>query len=152
MPCRDVTEVIELTVDAEERLARYALTKRTCGQGVGSQTLLSDRLCGKRIDAILAMDASALFEAHPAPDALSEFLFVKHLCAVQAALEVLTGQRTGGTTGTCRVAYITFADGEITMGAELVVDLLVERIRACGGCRTCGRKADPAARAETAVG
>jgi hypothetical protein len=45
-----------LRLDADEHLVDYDFIKRTCGQGVGAAGLLTERLGGQSVAAILAID------------------------------------------------------------------------------------------------
>lgn len=146
MPCTDVTEIVQVALDEHDRLHRYAFTKRTCGQGVGVVSLLIDDLRGLSVDEVLAIEPAALLARHPSDDALEEFLTLKHLFAVQGALEVLTGREPGGPADVCAAAEIIYDEGECVIEAEIKVDLVTDKIKACGGCVGCGvtKKVDAA--------
>lgn len=138
MPCSDITEMIHVAVDAQGRLADYNFTKRTCGQGVGAGSLLVEHLRGVCIETILDMDPAAFLEHHPVAEPLEEFLSLKHLIALQSALEVLTGRASGGPREVCAAAEIGGEGGEVHIDARIKVDLVTERIKSCGNCRSCG--------------
>ena len=140
MPCKDITEVIRVVVDDADRLSEYQFSKRTCGQGVGVESLLIDQFQGARVDKLLAYDAARFLADHPIEDELEEFLALKHLFAVQSALEVLTGKQPGGKDDPCAAAEIEYGDGQVIITAHIAVDLVTERIKACGNCRLCGKK------------
>lgn len=138
MPCSDITEIIEVVLDGEDRLKDYVFRKRTCGQGVGAGNLLLGVLGGQSADDILAISPEDFLEAHPVEDPLEEFLGLKHLIAVQSALEVLIGRANGGPGEICAAAEIGFDGGETVLTARISVDLVTERIKSCGGCKGCG--------------
>ena len=138
MPCNDVTEIIQIAVDADDRLTAYAFTKKSCGQAVGALSLLSDHLPGKTINEILEIAPEFFLQQYTATEEIEEFLALKHLIAVQCALEVLTGKESGGPNDLCSAAEISFAEGNTELIAHLAVDLITEKIRSCGGCGTCG--------------
>ncbi|MFP4500644.1 MAG: hypothetical protein ACLFTT_06560 [Candidatus Hydrogenedentota bacterium] len=138
MPCRDVTELIRVIVDDAGRFVEYRFIKRTCGQGVGVDTLLMDLLAGQPIADILDIDPNEFIVRYPVAEPIEEFLTLKHLIAVQSALEVLTGQAAGGPDAVCAAAKVSFEDGQTTLDARITVDLVTERIKACGNCRNCG--------------
>lgn len=141
MPCRDVTELIHVEIDAEDRLRTYRFVKRTCGRGVGADSLLEDRLRGRSVEALLAMDAAQALAEFSAATDLEEFLHLKHFFAVQAALEALTGRQPAGPGALCAVAGIAYdADGSVSVDAEIAVDVVTEQIKACGACKGCGVK------------
>ncbi len=139
MPCRDVTEVITLTIDSEDRLADYALSKRTCGQGVGRYGLLLDWFQGWRVDDIAALEPEDVGERYPGLSQIEEFLALKHLYAVQGALAVLLGREPGGPGDPCAAAAVSHGDGSTMIDARLSVDIITEKIRSCGGCKGCGK-------------
>ncbi|MDX9973508.1 MAG: hypothetical protein RBU21_11030 [FCB group bacterium] len=140
MPCSDITEVIEVVIDNEDRLKRYAFSKRTCGQGVGVAALLLDCLQGRSVDDILAWESADFVAEHPVEDELEEFLGLKHFFAVQSALEVLTGREPGGPGDPCAAAEISIEDGEVVINAQIRVDIVTEKIKSCGNCKGCGNK------------
>lgn len=140
MPCSDVTEVIEVAVDAEDRVTRYRFVKKTCGQGVGMINLLESVFQGQTVDAILALDPAEFLEDHPVPEGPEEFLSLKHLIAVQAALEVLIGRASGGPDDMCAAAEVSIDEtGEMVVEARIKVDLITEKIASCGNCKGCGK-------------
>ncbi|MFP6598190.1 MAG: hypothetical protein VCC01_12095, partial [Candidatus Hydrogenedentota bacterium] len=53
MPCKDVTELLEVVLDENECLKSYSFSKRSCGQGVGAQSLLIDQLAGRALNELL---------------------------------------------------------------------------------------------------
>lgn len=140
MPCRDVTEMIEVVVDDQDRLESYRFSKLACGQGVGAQSLLIDQLKGRTVADLLAGDAETFLAEYPVETEVEEFLGLKHLFAVQAALEVLTGREPGGPGDPCAAAEITYQDGKTTIDARIAVDLVTEKIKACGSYKSCGRE------------
>jgi hypothetical protein len=140
MPCNDITELIQVVVDAEDRLKSYRFVKRTCGQGVGVDTLLMDVLGGQQVDQILAISPEEFLEEHPAEEAIEEFLGLKHLIAVQSALEVLVGAEPGGADALCAAAEIAWDEGDTILDAVIRIDLVTEAIKSCGNCRGCGSK------------
>jgi hypothetical protein len=143
MPCKDVTEMITVCVDAEDRLKEYRFIKRTCGQGVGLDILLIEQLRGKTLDEILAIPVETFLDTYPAEEELEEFLALKHLIAVQSAIEVLTGKTSGGAKEMCAAAEIQFEDGETVIEARINVDLVTEKIKSCGNCGGCGKNKKP---------
>ncbi len=141
MPCNDVTELVSVVVDAADRLKAYELTKRSCGQAVGAGSLIADHVLGLSVDAIFDIGPEEFSDAYPADSGIEEFLALKHLFAVQSALAVLTGRDSGGPDDLCSAAEIYFEDGDTELRAQLKVDLITEKIKSCGGCKSCGKKA-----------
>lgn len=139
MPCTDVTEVIEVVVDGEDRLKEYTLIKRSCGQGVGHEALLLDWLKNHTVDELLAYDNEVFLAEHPMDEEIEEFLTLKHLFAVQAALEVLTGKAPGGPRDACAAATIHQDGDDTVISGRIAVDILTDKIKSCGGCKGCGK-------------
>jgi hypothetical protein len=139
MPCNDVTEIIEVTLDGDDRLADYAYSKRTCGQGIGAGSLLIDQLLGRTVDDLIAADVEEVRAAFPIENELEEFLALKHFFAIQAVLEVLTGKEPGGKHDPCAAAEIAYETDHVTITGQIDVDIVTDKIKSCGGCGTCGR-------------
>lgn len=140
MPCKDITELIEVSVDGEDRLQSYRFIKRTCGQGVGADSLLEAQLYGRTVDDLLAWSPEEFLADYPTGEPIEEFLGLKHLIAVQSALEVLTGKAPGGPHDICAAAEISCEDDVTVLHARISVDLVTEKIESCGGCKGCGKK------------
>jgi hypothetical protein len=137
VPCSDITETIDLALDADDRLVRYALHKRTCGAEIGAAALLIDWLAGRRPADILALDGEALLSRYAPPES-EELLYLKHLAAIQESLRVLTGACRGGPGDACAaVSVIQEADG-LAFSALVSVNGDTDRIQPCGGCGSCG--------------
>jgi len=147
LPCNDITEAITLTIGADDRLADYALSKRTCGQAVGARALLLEWLQGRRIDDIVALEPVDVGERYPDLSQIEEFLALKHLYAVQSAAAVLLGTAPGGPYDACAAAVVSHGEESTTIDARIAVDVITKRIKSCGGCKGCGRKPRAAKRA-----
>lgn len=140
MPCNSVVELIQIVIDDRDRLKHYQFVKKSCGQGVGSNSLLIDILKGMSVEELLEVNAEALLAVDRTEDEVLEFLRLKHLFAVQATLEVLTGRMTGGKGHPCAVADVAYDGDETIMNAEIDVDVITEQIAACAGCKGgCGQ-------------
>lgn len=138
MPCSDITEVIEVVLDGQDRLKDYTFKKRTCGQGVGAGNLLIGALGGMPVEALLEISPESFLEQWPVEDPLEEFLGLKHLIAVQSALGVLLGRASGGPREICAAAEIGCEGDDTIIVARISVDLITEKIKSCGGCKGCG--------------
>lgn len=138
MPCNDISEIIQISVNAQDELTDYAFMKKSCGQGVGAQSLLSDHLPGKTIPQILDIAPQSFLQQYISEEPIEEFLALKHLIAVQSALEVLTGEESGGPQDLCSAAEIIYEQGNTQLTAHLSVDLITDKIKSCGGCSSCG--------------
>lgn len=139
MPCSDVTEIIHVELDGNDRLSDYYFSKRSCGQGVGAGDLLVNRIRGWSVEKLLACDAERFLAEFPIEDELEEFLSLKHFFAIQSVLEVLTGKEPGGKNDPCAAAEIVYGDDTLVIEGQIAVDLVTEKIKACGNCRACGK-------------
>lgn len=138
MPCNDITELIEVVLDPQDRLKNYTFRKRTCGQGVGAGDLLMGAIGGMSAEDLLAITPEHFLETWPVDDPLEEFLGLKHLIAVQSALEVLLGRASGGPGEMCAAAEIACEGEDTVITARISVDLMTDKIKSCGGCKGCG--------------
>jgi len=138
VPCSDITEVIQVVIDNEDRLKDYHFAKRSCGRGVGTASLLIDQLRGLTVSDVLAYDAEKFLDEYPIAEELEEFLSLKHLFAVQSALEVLTGLDSCGPGSACAAAEIGYDGEDMVLDGRIAIDLVTEKIKSCGNCGTCG--------------
>ena len=138
MPCNDISEILEVTLDGGDCLKDYSFRKRTCGQGVGVSSLLLNVLGGRPAEDVLAISPEDFLETWPVADPLEEFLGLKHLIAVQSALDVLLGKANGGPGEICAAAEVSCEGNDTVITARIAVDLVTEKIKSCGGCKGCG--------------
>jgi hypothetical protein len=138
MPCNNLIEQIRITLDDRDCLTGYQFIKQTCGQGVGSRSLLTEFLLGLSVDELLALDSERLFAVCRPGDDVSRFLHLKHLFAIQTVLEVYTGHSNGAAKSACAIAEIGDDQGQVVIDADIDVELVTDKIRACDGCRGCG--------------
>jgi len=155
MPCKDVTEVLEVILTADDSLKDYRFSKRTCGQGVGAANLIIDQLRGRPMAELLNKTAQEFLGEFPIPDPVEEFLSLKHLFAIQGALEVYAGLESGAKQSAFAVAGVEYGEDETRISGRIGVDILTEKIKSCGGCKSCGntegKAVAPRRRAKVAV-
>ena len=147
MPCTDVTECIEVVLDAEDRLVSYALRKRTCGRAVGAEALLDTLLTGKTASGIARLVPDDLLAQYRPSNDTEAFLALKHLFAVQAACAVLSGAAPGGRRDPCAAASIVCEAGLTRLTGLIRVNVVHEEIRACGRCAGCASQKSARAQA-----
>jgi hypothetical protein len=141
MPCSDVTEVLQLTLDPADSLRGYSLIKRTCGRAVGEQSLIHPWASGMTPEEILAADLDDFLDANPTDDEAEQFLLLKHFFALRSGLEVLIGQSSGGADDACAVDTLIFGEEGTEFIGQLRVDILTEQVKSCGRCgKGCGAK------------
>jgi hypothetical protein len=138
MPCKDVTELLEVILDDAECLKAYTFSKRSCGQGIGSQSLIIDQIVGRTLNELMFKTADEFLDEFPIPDSTEEFLSLKHLFAIQGALEVYTGAEPGGVNDAFAASGIDYDVDETIISGRISVDVVTEKIKSCGGCSGCG--------------
>ncbi len=133
MPCSDVTEWLELTLDQDDGVTDFVLQKDTCGAPVGNALLL-EYIQG--IDPQRLLDVSLLELVPTVHDArhLDQFLLSKQLYALQEALAVYTGVKSGGKGELFTVEKLEYGPANTVIKGLVRVDLITEKIRACGNC------------------
>ncbi len=140
MPCADQTEVFEVLLDEDERIADLRLFKRTCGQAVGGAQLLA-YLRGVSADEILLQGLETWVPTIASLRLHEEFMLFKQFFSLRAALGVWSGQRSGEPEQPFVLEELSYEeDGRCLIVGQIEVALIHEEIRACGGCRSCGTK------------
>ncbi len=137
MPCNDISELLRVAFDDSDRVARYSLEKRTCGAEVGKASLLLPLVCGLTAEEVCDLDASRV-HATFAPSPAEEFVYFKHLAALQVGLGVLLGRLPASPDGPCTPLGIVAEAGALQLEALVSVEALTDKIKACGNCGSCG--------------
>ena len=140
MPCDNVTEKIRLVIDKDDRLVSYKLVKKSCNGLLGQESMLIDLLKDKTTKQILAVDAAAFRNSYSAQSDVEEFIALKHFFAIKSALEAVIGNTPGGADSSCAIAQVNYDNGNLIVEADIAVDIVTEKIRACGICAGCGIK------------
>lgn len=146
MPCDDVTEVLRVLLDPQDRVQGYSLIKRTCGRAVGELSLIHAWVAGRHADDILGADLDAFMDAHAPADGsdmaeAEELLALKHLFALQAGLSVIIGEASGAAGETCAIESMVYGPEGCEFVGQVRVDILAEKIKACGRCGSgCGKR------------
>jgi hypothetical protein len=139
MPCTDVTETLRITLDPQDRVIYYSLSKRTCGGSVGRPSLLKRWIRDRAASEVLAATPEEVLAALPTNSTAWQFLTLKHLYAVKAALSVLTGQSSGLPDDPCAIVSIDQGPDGIRMKSNIRVDILTSQIEECKGCDSTNR-------------
>ncbi len=138
MPCSDVTEILRVTLDLQDRVTHYSLSKLSCGASVGKPSLLRKWIDHRHISEIMAASPADVLAVMPTRSTTWEFITIKHLLAVKAGLSALTGISSGLPGELCTIANVEHGPDGISMEADIRVDILTDEIKACGGCDNCG--------------
>ncbi|MCB2153954.1 hypothetical protein KQI84_03655 [bacterium] len=136
MPCHDVTEIVRIAFDSEDRLTHYSLIKKSCGQGVGDQSLILGWLIGRKADDMLDLTPEALLDHFQSTDEAVEYLTLKHFFALRSALLVYTGIEPGGLGSECVLESLAYEPEGVELIGRIRVDVFTDRIKGCARC--CG--------------
>ena len=137
MPCSEISERILLELDSDDRVIRYTLEKETCGAEIGQVSLLLPMIYSSSLDEVLALDSFSLSEMWRELPEDEEFLYFKHLFALQETLRVYIGERAGHAGETIAVSKISHSAQGVSVSARVDIAGITEEIRACGNCRGC---------------
>lgn len=138
MPCSDITELLRLRLNNDDRVMGYELIKRTCGRAVGERSLMEAAFVGSNANDLARMTADDFADALPEMRDEELVLALKHFFAVRAGARVLIGHITGGVNDPVRVAKVGYEGDEVILEAEIAIDVITEEIKACGKCKGCG--------------
>ncbi|MBI4211836.1 MAG: hypothetical protein HY540_04280 [Deltaproteobacteria bacterium] len=139
MPCNDITDLLHLSLNQDDRITAYSLQKRTCGAEVGEYSLLSHWMDNKSIDDILASEPEQVLESKSPKDDTEEFLYLKHFFAVRNCLESFTGKRPSSDKDSVSIDRVDCSDEGVDIQASLKVEALATQVKSCSGCR-CRKK------------
>jgi hypothetical protein len=138
MPCSDVTEILRLELDPQDRLRGYSLTKLTCGGVLGKESLLLKWCGGLSAQEVLSTSVNDFCDAYPTDDDLVEFVRLKHLLALQKGLGALLGLHSARPDDAISLESVEYGPLGTEMVATIKVDAVTEEIKACGRCVGCG--------------
>lgn len=139
MPCSDVTEYLQVTLNAEDQLLGYNLQKNTCGAPVGNELLL-EYLHGMSVDALLTTTLTEVVPELDDAKRIDQFLLTKQFFALQSALRVYVGQDGGTLTDLFVVEKIDIGAEQVEISGLVKVDLIAEQIKACNNCKCSVKK------------
>lgn len=138
MPCNDITDQLKLSLDNNEKIIAYSLTKKVCGGEVGEKSLISDWLANKSTSEIVRTEIEQLLAEHTYRTDKREYLIIKHFLAIKAGLQILSGEKSGGVNDYCTVDSIEYSPEGIDLIAQISVNGISDEIKACGSCTGCG--------------
>lgn len=134
MPCNDITEVLAIRLDSDERLVDYSLHKISCGEAVAGRGLIRKWAKGKTIAEIMALKPEMVLADEEIDSAVGEYLRLKHLFAIQSALAGFTGDVTTVPGSFCSMESIDYTSDGVSIQASINLDILTDKIKACGLC------------------
>lgn len=138
MPCSDVTERLSLTLDHEDRVIGYELTKQTCGGSVAGRGLIRELVKHQTADEVAAIQPEAVLAHTESSDDVLEYLRLKHLFSIQAALAVFGGNASEEQSRLLTIEPVDHGPDDLTILATVHLEVLTDKIKACGLCDGCG--------------
>ena len=134
MPCDNVTEIIKLKLDHNNRFVDYSLTKQSCDRVIGESVLINQQLKGRAIEQILEATPETILTGNISSSSDSYYLYIKHFQAIQSVLAIWLGQRDGQTGERCSIDVINHDEEGIELTAIIKLNLQTENIISC--CQT----------------
>ena len=139
MPCDDITEWVEVELNASDCLKHNSLNKRTCGAEIGNQSFLLKLFAGQSVNQILEKEPIVLLEEVDIENETDEFFALKHLFALQVTLSSFIGFTSSAPEASCAIAQVDYSDEQTHISAALSIVALTEKIKSCGACGSCGK-------------
>lgn len=137
MPCNDITDSLKIKLDADEKVVKYALRKKTCQGEVGRKSLIGQWLKGKPAAEVISFPIDQFIKAHPTKSSKWEYLYLKHFIAVRSSLAVLLGQQSGGVDDYVKIALVEYSPEGTILETDISVEGMTAEIEACGSCAGC---------------
>jgi hypothetical protein len=138
MPCADVTEILRLQVDLEDRLVGYSLTKRTCGGALGKEPLLLKWCGGLPARQVMDTTVDQFLDRYSSDDPVVEFVHLKHFIALRKGIAALIGEIAARPDDSIAIESIDYGPDGVDLVAHIKVDIVTKEIKACGRCAGCG--------------
>lgn len=132
MPCSDQTERLTLELDDRDRIRGFSVYKLTCRQPVGGSELLPV-VRDMPARALLSAPAGDLID--PRLDDVRAFMLTKQLLALQGAIAVMYGLPEDGQPQAFDLHELEHDRNGTRLAGEIAINVIAERITACGGCR-----------------
>ncbi len=134
MPCGDITERVKLTINDNNRIDSYSLSKKTCGGAIGFESLLMKYISGQPIDKIIKTNKLLFSQTEFDDNEIEKYLRLKHFTAIQSVLNVYLGKSSGGANDSCAIAGIEYDGRNILIDADIKIDLTSDNVESCDHC------------------
>jgi hypothetical protein len=137
MPCSDVTELLTIDLDTDDRIRSYSLTKKTCGGTMGRDSLILKMINGKQAEELIATPIEVFYRDIRFSSDLKEMVYSKHYLAVQAGLAEFLGLPGRASRGACDLESVEYGPEGSAITARVRVALATSEITSCGTCASC---------------
>ena len=139
MPCNDITEYLQLTLDRSDCIESFSLQKNTCGAPVGN-ALLINYVSGASPEEVMSKTTDELVPEFYEAKRLDQFLFTKQHFALREALAVYVGTNPGGKDQVFAVEKVEYSAEQTLISGLVKVDVLAEKVKSCGNCGCAAKK------------
>jgi len=130
VPCEDISEVVTVVFDANERLRYFLYEKITCGKIVPLSGKLNDFCRGKSADEIEALQLDEVVRAIGVDNDETFFLADKELDAIQSTIANYRGSRELDLER-YRIESIEHAPDSVTIRQVILAPKPATRIASC---------------------
>lgn len=134
MPCKDITEILQIKINDKNQIFDYSLIKKTCGGNVGSDKPILGWLQKFSADDILKTTPAEFMNDHQFEDEIAEYIHLKNYLAVKNGIAIMLGKESGSKTDFCTVDSIKYGPKAMIFTGFIKIDALTEEIKACGNC------------------
>lgn len=131
MPCDEISEVITVVLDREERLRYFLFEKMTCGKIVPLSGKLNDHCRGMDLDALDALDLDAAVRSLGVSDEETFFLVEKELDALQSVVANYRGSERGFDPDRYRIESIECGEDSVTIKQVILAPKPETKIPSC---------------------
>lgn len=131
MPCHNITDIVKIKLDHNNRFVDYSLTKLNCGRAIGESSLIKNIITGRTAEQLLMLTSESILSSRFANHPDSNFLYEKHLQAIQSVLAIWLGRRDGQAGNRCAIEAIKLDEEGIALTAIIKLNLQTENIISC---------------------
>ena len=131
MPCNDLTEKIKISLDNNNRVVNYSLTKRSCQFAVWDESLIIEWVKNRSLDEILNTSVKSFLEVNLVTSDIKKFMSIKHFESIQHVLEIVSGKSEGTTAEICVIESINYEPDGMEVTAFINLRLNTKNIISC---------------------
>ncbi len=113
MPCEEISAVVTVVLDKDERLSYYTFEKITCGKIIPLSQTLQAHCKGMTLDALASLRLEELVHTLDVRDEDAFFVLDKELDALQSAIANYRGSDLGLNFDRYKIESIEYGDDSI---------------------------------------
>lgn len=135
MPCNDIDERVELTLNSFDQPIAFSLTKKTCGASISQRCELLSYIGSYAANELLTCTLNDLVKAEGLH---RQFILDKQFSALKAVLNVYLGKTSADNNALFVLNQIDYDEqGQVHISGFLRIKADTEAIDPCGGCASC---------------